>query len=166
MASTPTDDPSERHDAEMESDVGDDGAETPPAASDDDPETPDLTPTETEALHEVELATEWTQRAHGHLLAFHHAVGHGMDHLDSAEPKLRESGHERLADRLRDNLLPRGVTDDDRWSYDIVEAFQTAFLADVTTFGQDAHDRLANGRRHVAERSQETLWRDRARDGK
>lgn len=163
MASTPTDDSTERHDAETESDAGDDGAATPPAAGDDDPETPDLTPMETEALHEVELATEWTQRAHGHLLAFHHAVGHGMDHLDSAEPKLRESGHERLADRLRDDLLPRGVTDDDRWTYDIVEAFQTAFLADVTAFGEDAHEQLADGQRHVAERSQETTWRSRAR---
>lgn len=165
MASTPTDDPSERHDVAGETDAGDDSEETPSAHGDDDPERHDLTPTETEALHEVELATEWTQRAHGHLLAFHHAVGHGMDHLDSAEPKLRESGHERLADRLRDDLLPRGVTDDDRWSYDIVEAFQSAFLADVTAFGEDAHDRLADGQRHVAERSQETTWRSRARDG-
>jgi hypothetical protein len=131
----------------------------------DDADTPDLSATETDALHRVELGIEWLLRAQGHLLAFHHAVGHGMDHLASAEPDLREAGHDDLADRLRDDILPRGVTDDDRWTYDLVEAFQTAFLADVRDFERDAREHVADGQRHVAERAQEAAWRERARDG-
>jgi hypothetical protein len=132
------------------------------ASTRDAPDDLDLSEAERTAMHEVELATEWVHRAHGHLLAFHHAVGHGMDHLAAAEPALREAGYADLADAVRDDLLPRGVTDDDRWSYDLVEAFQAAFLADVTGFERRARRRVADGERHVVERAQEARWRGRA----
>ena len=94
-----------------------------------------------------------------------------MDHLSVAEELLRESGHVAMADRLRDEYLPRGVVppcdgDDPRagrWSYDILEKFQTTFLDDVVTFGDRVHERVADGRRHVMERRQETEWKRRAR---
>jgi hypothetical protein len=114
-----------------------------------------------DALHEVELGCEWLQRANGHLLQFHHATGHGMDHLAAAEEHLREAGETALADAIRDELLPRGVVDDDRWSYDLVESFQDGLLADVGAFEQLARDELAAGDRHVAERRQERRWKAR-----
>ncbi len=116
----------------------------------------------TTAYHEVELALEWFQRAQGHLLEFHHAVGHAMDHLSEAERLMRACGHPDLADSLRDDHLPAGVVDDDRWSYDIVEEFQTGVLADVQSFEHTARTRLTDGTRHVAERRQEREWKERA----
>ncbi|WP_248516711.1 hypothetical protein [Salinarchaeum laminariae] len=113
------------------------------------------------ALHEVELGCEWLQRANGHLLQFHHATGHGMDHLAAAEEHLRAAGHTELADAIRDGLLPRGVVDDERWSYDLVESFQNGLLADVSAFEREARDELAAGDRHVAERLQEQRWKER-----
>jgi hypothetical protein len=130
-----------------------------------------LTDREREALHEVELGVENLHRAHGHLVSFHHSTGRAMDHLAVAEELLREAGREELADRLRDDYLPRGVvppcdgegTRAGRWSYDILEKFQETFLEDVVAFGDRVHDEMADGQRHVAERRQEAAWKERAR---
>lgn len=121
-----------------------------------------LTETELEALHRVTLGREWLHRAHGHLLAFHHNTGHAMDHFAEAETLLRESGHVDLADAVRDEYLPRGVVDEDRWSYDVVEDFEGGVLAEMDAFERTVRDRLADGQRHVVERRQERDWKDRA----
>jgi hypothetical protein len=128
-----------------------------------DPSEP--TPEEREAIHEVEVGVEWLLRAYGHLLAFHHAVGHGMDHLDEARAELLATGHADLADRIRDDILPRGVTADDRWTYSVVEEFQASFLSPVTDFEDEARAAVTDGRQHVAERAQERAWRERAENG-
>ena len=128
--------------------------------SDDSPGT-DLSDAEVEALHEIELGIEWFHRAHGHLVQFHHATGHGMDHLADAEDLLREAGYDELADRLRDDLLPRGVVEE-TWSYSVLEAFQDGPLDDGTAFEAEARDVLADGERHVAERQQEREWKGRS----
>lgn len=117
---------------------------------------------ECEALHSVELGVEWLHRAHGDLVEFHHKTGHAMDHLAEAESQLRACGHTDLADALRDECLPRGVIDEDRWSYDVLESYQEGFLADLTAFEERAREAVADGRRHVAERRQEREWKRRA----
>ena len=121
-----------------------------------------LTEVELEALHEVELGLEWLQRAQGYLIEFHHATGHGMDHLALAESRLREAGHDGLADDVRDDLLPHGVVDEDRWSYDVVEDFQTALLTETRDLERRVRQEVTDGRRHVAERRQEREWKRRA----
>ncbi|WP_136716682.1 hypothetical protein [Halorientalis salina] len=118
---------------------------------------------EREALHQVELGLEWLHRAHGHLVEFHHNTGHAMDHLAEAEGLLRDCGFDDLADALRDEYLPRGVIDDDRWSYDVLESFQAEFLDDIRAFEAETRERVADGQRHVAERAQEGAWKRRAR---
>ena len=132
-------------------------------AVDDRPPT-DLSDAETEALHHVELGVEWLRRAHGDLLAFHHEIGHAMDHLAEAEVDLREAGRTELADALRDEFLPRGVLDDGRWSYEVLESYEEAFMAPLCGFEEEARERIADGHRHVAERRQEREWKRRARD--
>ena len=122
----------------------------------------DLTDEECQALHDLKLGAEHVQRAYGHLLAFHHAIGRGMDHFAAAEAELREAGHLDPADELRDNHLPAGVLGD-RWSYELVEEFQAGFLADVVAFESVVRDDLAAGVDHVAEREQQRRWRERAR---
>lgn len=131
----------------------------------------DLSKTEREALHEVELGVERLHRGHGHLVAFHHNTGRAMNHLAAAEDLLRECGYHSLADSLRDEYLPRGVVAacnsadpvEGRWSYDILENFQDVFLNDIITFGEGIHDSVANGLRHVFERQQEQDWKHRSR---
>lgn len=128
-----------------------------------------LSETEVEALHEVELGVEHLKRAHGHLISFHHAVGRGMDHLADAETALRDADYPDLADAIRDDHLPRGVIesthpeDQGRWSYDILETYEDAFLDDILAFADHVNDAVAGGRRHVKERRQESDWKDRSR---
>lgn len=123
-----------------------------------------LTDGELEALHEAEVGCEWLERAHGHLLAFHHAVGHGMDHFAVAEDLLRAEGHHVLADAIRDDVLPCGVVDGDRWSYDVVEDYEESMLTTVRDVEAVVRGDLAGGTRHVAERRQRRRWRERARE--
>ncbi|WP_306053266.1 hypothetical protein [Natronococcus wangiae] len=130
------------------------GTETEPGAA--------LTDAELEALHEVELGLEWLQRAQGNLLEFHHATGHGMDHLYEAEALLDAAGHEGLADAIRTELLPHGVVDGDRWSYDVLESFQETMLTETVRFERRVRRELADGQRHVCERCQEREWKERA----
>ncbi len=122
----------------------------------------ELTETEREALHTVELGVEWLHRAHGNLVEFHHKTGHAMDHLAEAEQQLRAAGHTNLADALRDQYLPRGVIDEGRWSYDVLESYQEGFLDDLVAFEERAREDIADGHRHVTERTQEREWKRRA----
>ena len=123
---------------------------------------PDLTDGERTALHELQLGVEGVYRAYGHLLAFHHAIGRSMDHFASAEPELRDAGHDDHADAIRDRHLPAGVIDD-RWSYELVEAFESGFLTEITAFDATVRADLAGGQSHVSERAQQRAWRERAR---
>lgn len=120
------------------------------------------TETELETLHEVELGLEWLLRAQGYLIEFHHATGHAMDHLAEAESLCRECGRENLADELRDDVLPFGVVDGDRWSYDVLESFQGTILTEATSLEREVRRELADGNRHLAERLQEREWKRRA----
>jgi hypothetical protein len=118
---------------------------------------------EREALHELRLGIEHVYRGYGHLLAFHHQVGRGMDRFARARDLLRKAGHDGFADRLRDDLLPAGVVDD-AWSYELVEAFEGGFLAETTAFERGVREALVEGEDHVTEREQQRRWRAAARD--
>jgi hypothetical protein len=124
---------------------------------------PDLTDDEQTALHELQLGVEGLHRAYGHLLAFHHAIGRSMDHFAAAEPHLRRAGHTAHADAIRDQHLPAGVIDD-RWSYELVEAFEAGFFDEVTAFEAAVRADVAGGQTHVTERAQQQAWRERAQD--
>ncbi|WP_336035457.1 hypothetical protein [Halobacterium yunchengense] len=122
----------------------------------------DITQTERDALHELQLGVEHVYRAYGHLLAFHHSLGRGMDHLAEAESLFRAAGHDGYADRLRDRHLPAGAVGD-RWSYELVEDFRHGLLAAVSDFENAVREDVAGGVEHVAEREQQRRWRARAR---
>jgi len=127
---------------------------------------PDLTETELAAIHRVELGVERLYRARGSLVAFHHTTGHAMDHPATAEEPFREAGRDGLADRLRNDLLPRGVVPREdgpgRWTDELLEAFEEDLYADVRTFEAEAREAVTGGLRHAAERRQQTEWRRRA----
>lgn len=122
----------------------------------------DLSETERQALHELQLGVEHVHRGFGALLECHHEIGNGMDHLEEARTLLAAAGHAEDAGELRDDLLPAGVFEDN-WTYELVEAFRDGFLDDVDAFEQDVRDRLADGERHVAERRTQRERLDRSR---
>jgi hypothetical protein len=124
-------------------------------------ESVDLDATERDALHELQLGTDHVHRAYGHLLSFHHAVGRAMDHFAEAERLFREADREDPAVTLRDQLLPAGVVGD-RWSYEVVEEFESTFYRQVVDFESAVRADLADGLSHVAERDQQRRWRNRA----
>jgi hypothetical protein len=126
-----------------------------------DDEPTDLDGAERAALHDLQLGIEHLHRGYGHLVAFHHQVGRGMDRLDDAREKLRGAGHDAWADVLRDDLLPAGAVDG-RWTYEIVESFADEFLASAAEFEASVREELADGRRHVTERQQQRAWRERS----
>lgn len=126
------------------------------------PDDSDLSDTEREALYRAELGVEHLHRAYGDLLSFHHQIGRVMDQMDDAERLLRDAGRETYANELRDEHLPAGVVGDD-WTYELVEAFRTDFLAAISEFEEDLREDLADGREHVAEREQKREYRERGR---
>lgn len=127
---------------------------------DDEPDA-SLSSTEQESLHNLQLGIEHFHRGYGHLLAFHHAVGRGMNRFDDAYEKLRESNHDDRADTLRDDLLPSGVFDE-HWSYELVEKFADGFLAAADEFESAVREELSDGHRHVTERHQRRRRRERS----
>ncbi|WP_049927449.1 hypothetical protein [Halopiger goleimassiliensis] len=122
----------------------------------------ELSEAERAALHECQLGIEYVNRAYGSLLAFHHHLGRAMNRMADAESALREAGHERWANELRDDHLPAGAIED-QWSYELVEEFEDGFLADLTGFEAAVRDDLADGTGHVTERRYHRHLRERAR---
>ena len=121
----------------------------------------ELTDAEEDALHDLQVGIEHFQRGYGNLLDFHHEIGRGIDHFESARETLREAGHDDLADELRDRHLPAGVVGD-MWSYEVVSAFEDGFLTETTDFEQSAREEVADGLDHVKEREHQDEWRERA----
>ncbi|NGM70178.1 hypothetical protein G6M89_14365 [Natronolimnobius sp. AArcel1] len=123
----------------------------------------ELTETEEDALHDLQLGIEHVHRAYGTLLEFHHQLGHAMDRMSNAEEELREAGHDQWANRLRDEHLPAGAISD-QWTYELVEEFSAEFLEDVDAFESEVRDELADGIDHVSERKQQRQLRERMQD--
>ncbi len=117
----------------------------------------DLSEDEREALHNLQLGTEHLYRAYGHLLSFHHAVGHAMDRLADAEDQFEAAEHTEHAEVLRDDILPAGVFGD-TWSYELVVRGRS-----LPNYEDEVRSALAGGERHVSERDQQRRWRKRAR---
>ncbi|PSP95050.1 hypothetical protein BRC91_03335 [Halobacteriales archaeon QS_4_62_28] len=120
----------------------------------------ELTDTEREALHRLQLGVEHIYRGYGSLLACHHSIGHGIDHFEAARELLREAGHEEYADALRDEIIPSGFVGE-QWTYELVDDVRTGFVADVTDFERAIRADLADGTPHVSERALKRRWRDR-----
>jgi len=61
-----------------------------------------------------------------------------------AEELLRAAGRDDLAAAIRADLLPHGVVDEDRWSYDVPENFQS-LLAETRSLERRIRRELADG---------------------
>lgn len=113
----------------------------------------EMTDDERAAVETVERGLEEFHRAHGALLAFHHAVGRAMEHFDEAEDRLRDD-HLPIAERIREDILPAGVTGDDKLTYEVVDEFENGLLAEVDSVADASLSELADGRRYPIERAE------------
>ena len=106
-----------------------------------------------DAAHQVEVATEWVERAFGALLDAHHEVGHAQILLTEAADALEEAGHADLAERARTEVAPRDAVAG-RWTYQMIDEFRLHLLEPARAFDEEVRQRLAAGVRHRFEASQ------------
>ena len=100
-----------------------------------------------DAVHQVEVAVEWLERAFGALLDAHHRVGHAQGLLLEASDALRRAGHGTLADRAQHEVAPLDAAAG-RWTYQVVDEFRGHLLDPARDFEQEVRERLAGGVRH------------------
>ncbi|MFE5628615.1 hypothetical protein [Streptomyces sp. NPDC056463] len=103
-----------------------------------------------EALGSLSKALETTERARGHLYAFHQLTGRADLELDRAVTLLRESGHDRWADRVEREILGRNVIPG-HWTFQIVEEYDRTYYEPFRDVERQALADLVDGRDHLYE---------------
>jgi hypothetical protein len=99
------------------------------------------------AAHQLEVATEWIERAVGSLLDAHHAAGHGQEMLLEAAELLAAAGHAGLADLVRSGAAPRDAAAG-RWTYQVVDEFRSHLLEPARRVEEQVRGELTGGVRH------------------
>ncbi len=100
-----------------------------------------------EAVHRLEVAVEWIERAFGALLDAHHAAGHGQEMLLEAADLLAAAGHGDLAELVRADAAPRDAAAG-RWTYQIVDEFRAHLLEPARRVDDRVRGELTGGVRH------------------
>ena len=95
-------------------------------------------------------ALEWIERARGRLYDFHQMSGHADLVLGDAADALADSGHDDLAQHLRETFVGRNVIEG-RWTFQIVEEYDDTYWEPVRTFERSARHAVLGGARHVYE---------------
>ena len=102
------------------------------------------------AVGAVSEALECVERARGELYSFHQLMGHADLLLGEACDKLREAGHQAVADRLEKEVVGRNVLNG-RWTFQIVEEFDDNYWSVFRDHERRVRDELQQGVRHVFE---------------
>jgi hypothetical protein len=102
------------------------------------------------ALGRLSEALEACERARGHLYSFHQLTGTADCKLGQAVQALREAGHEKIADRLDNELLGRNVLDG-RWTFQVIEDYDDNYWSLFRELEKAARHELVGGRRHLYE---------------
>ena len=117
-----------------------------------------------EAVGAVSEALEFVERARGQLYTFHQLMGHADLLLGEACDKLREAGHEAVADRLETEVVGRNVLYG-RWTFQIVEEFDDTYWTVFRDHERRVRDELQQGARHVFESDTKDRRRTRGKPG-
>src|SRR5215210_7654625 len=117
-----------------------------------------------EAVGVVSEALEFVERARGQLYTFHQLLGHADLLLGEACDKLREAGHEAVADRLETEVVGRNVLYG-RWTFQIVEEFDDNYWSVFREHEQRVRDDLQQGVRHVFESEMKERRRTQGKRG-
>lgn len=105
-----------------------------------------------EAVGLVTEALEATERARGHLYSFHQLTGTADLKLGEAVEKLREAGHDQVADEVEREIVGRNVIPG-HWTFQIMEAYDDTYWGPFREMERDVRERLVAGRRHLHEAS-------------
>ena len=103
-----------------------------------------------EAVGLLTEALERTERARGHLYAFHQLTGGADFKVGDAVNALREAGHHEIADWIATDLVGRNVLRD-RWTFQIVEDYDDTYWSPFREMEREVRERLTAGRRHLHE---------------
>lgn len=117
-----------------------------------------------EAVGAVSEALEWVERARGELYSFHQLMGRADLLLGEACDKLRDAGHDAVADRLQKELVGRNVLHG-RWTFQIVEDFDDNYWSVFRDHERRLRDELQQGARHVFEAEMKERRRTRGKAG-
>src|SRR5690606_1357688 len=102
------------------------------------------------AVGKLGEAAEWIERARGRLYDFHQMSGHADLLLGEAADALADAGHHELAERIQVDLVGRNVLEG-RWTFQIVEEYDTTYWEPVRSARKAIESRLVAGRLHVHE---------------
>jgi hypothetical protein len=117
-----------------------------------------------EALGKLSEALETVERVRGHLYSLHQLVGKADFSLDEAVSLLRDAGHDKIAERVQQELIGRNVIAG-HWTFQLVEEFDDGYYADFKAVEKAARDELAEGKRHLYEAELKEQRRTRGRPG-
>jgi hypothetical protein len=117
-----------------------------------------------EAVGKLSEALESCERARGQLYAFHQLTGKADIELGEAVEKLRQAGHDEVADRIETDLLGRNVLAG-RWTFQIVEDYDDNYWSLFRRLEQGAREQLTAGRRHIYEARMKERERSAGRPG-
>ena len=111
---------------------------------------PDLDDATMSGLGKLSEALETVEQARGFLYAFHQLTGKADRLLQEAVDTLRTAGSTALADDLERDLVGRNVVAD-RWTFQIVEDFDSGYWQAFRDADERARDELSGGDKHVFE---------------
>lgn len=112
------------------------------------------------ATGKLSEALETTERARGHLYAFHQLTGRAHRQLDLAVELLRAAGHLQIADRITTELIGRNVLAG-RWTFQVVEEYDDGYFDLFRRIERAVRDELLDGRRHIYEAEMKEARRTR-----
>ena len=111
------------------------------------------------AVGKASEAFEWVVRARGRLYDFHQMMGRADLLLGEAVERLEDAGHGDVAAELRATYLGRNAIAD-RWTFEIVEDFDTTFYATASDWDRRLRDELTGGIRHLHESEMKAARRE------
>lgn len=117
-----------------------------------------------EAVGRLSEAWERVERARGALYEFHQLIGGADALLDAVAAGLAETGHDELADRIREELIGLNVLPG-RWTFQVVEEFDAGYYATFRELERAVRERTMDGRRHVFEAELKQRRRSPGRPG-
>ena len=103
-----------------------------------------------EALGKLSEALEVVEHARGLLYGFHRLTGKADLALGEAAELMRAAGHGAIADGLEQTLIGRNVIDG-RWTFQIVEDYDTNYYAVFVDAEREARQTLVEGKKHLYE---------------
>ena len=111
---------------------------------------PGVSPETVDAVSKLTKALETTDRARGHLYAFHQLIGEADRRVEKTVSMLRDAGHTDWAERLDRELFGRNILEG-RWTFQIVEEFDDGYWTHFRDLEAALRDDLIAGRRHLRE---------------